>query len=272
MVKTKKINLIVSGGGCTGGFYGIGVLHYFKELEKNNKVKIVSISGCSVGSLLGLHYLNNSLNDLEFKMRKCIKIYRKTKNFDHIKNIIFKDYKNIKLENINNKLIIHYIKNNKLVKISNFKSVEEILKHTYKSCFIPFMFQDKFSYHKCVDCVKPDIFLDYNNKKYKTIYLRLKMNSLFKRNTNNINFIINDGYMDSYKFINSNNKLDSISYIYQWNFFHIFLYRIVNLYIVILYTIFYYCKKYKYYKLLPNCFLNNLKNIYKDIIILYAFS
>ena len=59
--KPTQIDLIL-GGGAFNGSYLIGALFFLKEMEKRKYVKINRISGCSVGSILGLLYLIDELN------------------------------------------------------------------------------------------------------------------------------------------------------------------------------------------------------------------
>lgn len=61
----KNLDIVITCGGAVGGAYGLGVLKMIKELEKNNIIKINSILGSSIGSILGAHYLNDSLDNLE---------------------------------------------------------------------------------------------------------------------------------------------------------------------------------------------------------------
>ena len=55
----KEIDLIFDGG-VFNGFIGYGFSMYLSELEKQNKTKIIRVSGCSIGSVLGLLYIVNS--------------------------------------------------------------------------------------------------------------------------------------------------------------------------------------------------------------------
>ena len=60
--KPNNINIILDGGGFNGSYHH-GVLIYFKQLEKKHYVKINKISGCSIGSVFGMLYLLDLLDD-----------------------------------------------------------------------------------------------------------------------------------------------------------------------------------------------------------------
>ena len=73
--KPKEIDLVISGGAFNGG-YGYGALMYLRSLEKDNKIKVNRISGCSIGSLLAVDYLSNhSLNlcEVYINLQKCLR-------------------------------------------------------------------------------------------------------------------------------------------------------------------------------------------------------
>ena len=54
---------LVLEGGTNNGYYEVGVLMFLKELENQGFIKVNRISGASVGSYMGFHYFNDSLNN-----------------------------------------------------------------------------------------------------------------------------------------------------------------------------------------------------------------
>ena len=62
--KPIKLNIVLDGGSFNGG-YLYGSLLYLKHLEKNNKIIINKISGCSVGALMSVLYILDKLEITE---------------------------------------------------------------------------------------------------------------------------------------------------------------------------------------------------------------
>ena len=53
---------LVLDGGAFNGTYLVGALYFLKEMEKNGYIKVDRISGCSVGSFVGLLYFLDELD------------------------------------------------------------------------------------------------------------------------------------------------------------------------------------------------------------------
>jgi predicted acylesterase/phospholipase RssA len=59
--KSPIILDIVLEGGVFNGSYLVGAMHFLKEMEKRNYIKVERISGCSIGSIVGFLYFINKL-------------------------------------------------------------------------------------------------------------------------------------------------------------------------------------------------------------------
>ena len=57
----KEIDLVLDGG-AFNGLYMLGGLFYIKEMEKRNKIIVKRISGCSIGSALGILFLIDKMH------------------------------------------------------------------------------------------------------------------------------------------------------------------------------------------------------------------
>ena len=57
----EKIDLVLDGG-IFNGSYLVGALHFLKEMEKRNYIKIERISGCSIGSSVAFLYFIDALD------------------------------------------------------------------------------------------------------------------------------------------------------------------------------------------------------------------
>jgi len=67
---------LVIGGGAFNGAYGLGAVLVVRELEKQKKLRIERVSGCSVGGLLALSYFKDISREVEnafSAMRECLR-------------------------------------------------------------------------------------------------------------------------------------------------------------------------------------------------------
>lgn len=267
--KPKEVNLFISGGGATGLLYGLGILNLIKDLEKKNYIKIKSISGASAGSVLGYYYLNNKLEYLEKQIYVFNDIVKKKKDYKLLKGLL--KVEEIEKKNINDKLFINYIENNNFIVKSKYNNTEELNDAMYKTCFIPFFFEDNSSYKNCYDSVIPKLFIENSNKNYDSIYISLKINNPIFKNRKNLEQITHLGRMDCLKFF-SNDYCSRISYISKWSYVYLIFYRFKELLIIIFYIFLNFVKQSKIINFIPNVITQFIKNIYLDNMILIAFS
>ena len=271
----KNLDLVITGGGAVGGAYGLGVLKMIKELEKKNIVIINSISASSIGSILGAHYLNDSLDEFEKIFNKICNKIKEKKNLNvELKKIFKKKYNKFNLERVNNKLFIKYIKNNKYCIKNEFSDIEELIKEIYNSCSIPYFFEDNiFNKNYCCDAILPPLLIENVNNNYNKLFIPLKLNKIFKRNfNNNTNNLMDKGYNDCKLFFlckNNNNillNLNHLSYLSDWNIFDFITYRILEFTIILFIFIF---KKLSL--VLPTSAINIVKIFWLDFIIYKSF-
>ena len=268
----KKINILLTGGGGVGGSYGLGILRFIKKLEEQKIVEVVSISGASVGSLLGCYYLDNKLDDFEKLMTNSVKYFKKHKNNNNLKNIIFNDLKNINIKNINKKLFVSYqsVKSGKKT-ISIFKDNNHLNEIVYTSCFIPYFFEDKPFNNNNGDCGWPHLFIENYNNNYNSLYISLECKQYFgSRTITSLKSQINKGLFDAYLFF-KHNKCKNMCYISSWTSKDFLIYRLKELLmtVVVLFVYFYeVCLKH----ITPGCLNTFIKYIYLDCIYLAAFS
>lgn len=295
----EQIDLIISGG-AFNGMYAIGIAMYLKKLEKLNRLKVNRISGASVGSVIGFAYLLDKLNlfnDLSneiiylFKTRCNLYDFRK-KMFSILDMMDEKDY--LKL---NKKLYITYFDtvNKKQKVIKTYKNNKHVIDTIIKSCYIPFLMNDKISYKGKIDGGYPYIFkndffkrnqcsiinhIDKDmiiKKNKKTLYINLLsfkyINKVFcLKNEYNSHLRILTGIIDINKFISSNTNTSLCSYIDDWNFIDYLSYYLTA-YMMFLSIIFLDFIRYLSI-MIPNNFLKNkyyvlfksiTYNMYKDL-------
>jgi hypothetical protein len=270
-IKPKIINLIISGGGGIGGMWGLGTLYYIKKLEKLNIIKISTISGSSIGSILGAHYLNNSLEEFEQILRSAIKYVRTHKSYKNLKKIIFNNKTKFNLNKLNNKLLVRYIHDGKYTIQKHFDSNDALMTALYNSSYIPFLLEDKLFNDNCCDAMFPFIFIENLNKTHDSLYIKLEINSLIRKKEYEIEKTINSGMAEanSFFYFNKSNKLSFIS---KWHYSQFFLHRLKEFILIICYLL---LKKYNsstFKNYVPFQINNCFKNIFLDTTKLLAFS
>ena len=112
ITKKKKplvLDLVLDGGAFNGN-YLVGALYFLKEMEKRGFVRVDRISGCSIGSFVGLLYFLDELdcmielNSLLLEDLKTIFLFNKIKTIlNSVKNKLPKDICN-KINDICEKL------------------------------------------------------------------------------------------------------------------------------------------------------------------------
>jgi hypothetical protein len=216
---------LVLGGGAFSGSYQVGALFLLKEMEKRRYIKIKRISGCSIGSILGLLYFIDELSIFYEAYNLFADSFKKTRNLSIIKKLdkILGDKlpKNV-TDIINNKLFISY--NNVLTFKKIIKCKYKNACHLYdvitKSCYIPYLIDGDIVYkNKYVDGITPYFFNDIKNR--QLLFLNLfTINKLcdvisIKNEKTNIHRILS-GMLDIHTFFIKQSNTQMCSYVNDW--------------------------------------------------------
>ena len=224
----RPINIdLVMDGGAFNGSYLIGCLHFLKKMENIGYIKIKRISGCSISSFIGLHYLINRLDNLTTHYTSWHSHFIKKKNFEfilHINNIIPIDYD---LSLINHKLYITYnnVKYMKKIVIYKYKNTNDTIETIIRSSFIPFLINGEMLYKKkYIDGCTPYLFSPKKNREilylnlinFDKIYQSLNVSNE-KTNYGRIMY----GILDIYQFYGKEKYITEIcSYYKDWTIIH----------------------------------------------------
>ena len=223
--KLQNIDLVLDGG-MFNGSYLVGALYFLKEMERRRYIKIERISGCSIGSVVGLLYYINSL-DLMPKLYEII-------NKEFKNNYILNSIKTIKTHlqeripddicsKINNKLFICYndVKKHKKVVKSTYKNIEDIMETIVKSCYIPFLIDNNMLYKKkYIDGINAYIFKEHANR--KILHMELFSYDKFiyainiKNEKSNFHRILS-GLLDIHGFFIKKSSTHMCSFVHEWN-------------------------------------------------------
>jgi hypothetical protein len=224
--KNKPLILdLVLEGGAFNGNYLVGALYFLKEMEKRGFVRVDRISGCSVGSFVGLLYFLDELDCMVEINSIVLQDFKNNFLFNKIKcllNSIKDNFPKDICNKINGRLFISYnnIHNKKIIK-SKYKNIDDIIETILKSSFIPFCIDGKLTYkNKYVDGLNPYIFKSCQNK--KILYLNLFSydkigNVLNMKNEKNIFNRLLYGLLDIHNFFIKQTKTSMCSYVDEWN-------------------------------------------------------
>jgi hypothetical protein len=215
---------IVLGGGAFNGSCLIGALYFLKEMEKRNYIKIERISGCSIGSIVGLLYLTDNLDLMTSLYNYITKKFKKNHNLAIIKEIkdILKDHipDNI-CEIVNNKLYICYnnIKLKKKEIKSKYKNTDHLFDIIIRSSFVPYLIDENIVYNgKYMDGVNPYIF---EKRDYEIIFFDLyTMDKIIyfiniKNEKTNFHRVLT-GLLEMHTFFIKGNSTPMCSYVNKW--------------------------------------------------------
>lgn len=236
----KKVDIVIDSGAFNGN-YALGSLIYLKNLEEKKIIKINKISGASIGSILGVLYISNKLEE-QFKIFiKILNYYRKNHNL----NIVIKELKKTISKYVdddvsifNNRLYITYynIEDMKQHVVCNYKNKKHLLEIVTRSTFIPLLINNDWFYkNKYVDGNTPHFFLKSNNKVLFINILCAKCwkNSFYTKNEKTGFDRILIGINDIHNFF-SNRQCDFHSYINNWTISEFLIFRLRNFYHIIM--------------------------------------
>ena len=232
--KPLEIDLVLDGG-IFNGNYLIGCMYFLKELENINYVKIKRISGCSVGSAVGLLYALDKLDVAEKLNTLISNQLRQNYNIPVIKDLktIVFDKKEITeqkskqiLKKVNNYLYISFYKKhnrslffNKITK-KKYNSINNLVDSILKSCYVPYFIDGSLLYkNKYIDGISPYIFNIRTNR--KILYLNLchsdKLTHMIniKNEKSNIHRVLT-GLLDIHLFFIKESTTSICSYINNW--------------------------------------------------------
>lgn len=235
--KPKEIDLVISGGAFNGG-YGYGALMYLRSLEKDNKIKINRISGCSIGSLLAVDYLSNhslDLSELYTNLQKCLrdngKLHILSETIENVVDNALKD-KDF-FEKAEGRLFITRtdMSNGNHEVVKKFKNRDDLIDAIFSSCYIPYLVDGKCRHKdKYIDGIVPLLFTDFQRP---SLYIDLMCMSKFHKmivtmKEINPHIRVIDGANDASKFFNENGS-GICSWTNKWGFGQILVFRLTHL-------------------------------------------
>jgi hypothetical protein len=229
-----KVDLILDGG-LFNGSYLVGALYFIKEMEARRYIKVERISGCSIGSIVGLLYFIDALDELPSLYESLLVDFKIQNNFRLIKNLKQKLVHRIP-SNICGKVFkrlyisFNNVKNGKKIVKKTYRDLDEIFDSIIKSCYIPFVIDGNLVYqNKYMDGLNPYIFNCKKTSTRKIIFMDLlgfdKIGYVINVKNEKTNFHrILSGMLDIHNFfIKDGSQTQMCSYVNSWSLYNYFL-------------------------------------------------
>ena len=216
----KKINLVFDSG-ALNGIYGMGAALYIHHLAKLGYIKVKKVSGCSIGSLIGLWYICGCPDFIYPIAENLFAYFKNHKNFFLYKQVVtavvqhlFPTDDAIKL--INGRLYINYYDTKKCKQcvITRFKNRTHLITCILRSGHVPFISNGKHKYAgRYVDGIVPTFFKKKITSSRQNLFISLftlnRPTSAFKiTNEQNIYTRLIKGVVEANDFyMNSNSDI-----------------------------------------------------------------
>jgi len=223
------IDLVLDGGSFNGS-YLIGALLFLKEMERRQYVKIKRISGCSIGSVVGLLYLMDSLETMMELYKVAAKHFKENHNLEVIKilpTLLQDKIPDDICSRVNDRLFISYnnVKTNKKRVRHKYKNKEQVFHTIVKSCFLPYLIDGKLTYqNQYIDGFTPFVFSVCKDRR-KVLYFDLfGYDKIFKflnikNETTNL-YRVFSGMLDIHYFYLKGTNTSMCSYINDWSWYN----------------------------------------------------
>lgn len=277
----KNLNLIFDGGAFNGGFAG-GIMMYLKSMEEQKLIKIHCVSGCSIGSLLGVWYLSDCILEGFNCFEQFMDYFKKNTNLRAYKtivttyiNIVFKKKAPDFINQLNGRLFITYynVKTHKQKTVSKFRNKEHLIDCIIRSSHVPFVINGKASYKKkYMDGISPYLIKnDVPSLFIKLMTINKCSRAFMIKSENNIHYRVLAGIADANDFFTTG-KSDMCSYIHEWSSLNFFQLRIRELVFFYIFSLIEWITVLKTYvpdvitnSMLYNVTINTLHNLYRDL-------
>ena len=230
----KEIDLVLDGGTFNGA-YTLGCLRYLKVLEKRNIVKVVRISGCSIGAFLAVAYVGNILESMADIGEKMIQDFRRDqclqrlheRSEDWVRNHVTDN--TIKEMEKRVTITYHDAELKKQVAVDSFDTKEQLTEVLVRSAFLPFVINGMPHYqYKYFDGLTPALFWDKTRPSIfiSTMVLGYIKSSIVMKGTDSIPMRRLEGIEDIHHFFSRARASRLCSYVDKWSIVRILAFRL----------------------------------------------
>lgn len=230
----KEIDLVLDGGAFNGA-YTLGCLRYLKALEKRDIVKVVRISGCSIGAFLAVAYVGDVLESMadigekmiqDFRRDQCMqRLHERSEDWVH-NNVTEKTIKEMDKRVT---ITYHDAELKKQVNVDSFDTKELLTEVLVRSAFLPFVINGNPHYQgKYFDGLTPALFWDKSRPSIfiSTMVLGYIRSSIVMKGTDSIPMRRLEGIEDIHTFFSRGCASRLCSYVDKWSVVRILTFRL----------------------------------------------
>lgn len=221
----QRLDLVLDGGAFNGS-YLVGALYFLKELEARRHARVDRISGCSIGSLVGLLYWADALNAMpplyqlvqtHFRETQSLQVLTQLKT--HVAPLLPPDI----CVRVHKKLYVcyHDIKKQKKIVRHSYKNVDDLLETVLRSCFVPGLVDGSLLYKgRYLDGLNAHLFAPSPGKKVLHMelfgYDKASYSLNIKNEQTNFHRILS-GLLDIHSFFIKQSSTPMCSYVDEWS-------------------------------------------------------
>jgi hypothetical protein len=219
----KKLNLVFDSG-ALNGIYGMGAALYIHNLERIGYINVKKVSGCSIGSLIGLWYLCGCPAEVYSFGETLFAYYKTHKNFFIYKQVVTSVvaylFATDDMSQINGRLYINCYdtKKCKQHRISHYKNRAHLITCILRSSHVPFLTNGATKYaDRYIDGIAPYFLKKNTASPRKNLFINLfsikhPLSALNIKNEHNIYTRLIKGVIEANEFF-VNGKSDMCKYV-----------------------------------------------------------
>jgi len=234
---------IIFDSGAVNGVLGIGAALYLHRLEKMAYTKVNKISGCSIGSLIGLWYVCGCPEYVYEQCDLLFSSYKEHKNFYILEKIV-RDvvYQLLTSEaavpGLRKKLYINYYDTKKCKSrvVSSFKSRQHLITCLLRSSHVPFLTNNEFKYQgRYIDGIAPYFFPKGQNLFVQLIHFTTPLMCVTIKDEQNIYARLLRGVVETNDFFVKGHDSELCCYVdnnSRWIFFQLKIRKLVVFFVI----------------------------------------
>lgn len=219
------VNLVFEGGSLNG-YYLLGVAMFLKELERRGAMRVMKVSGTSIGAYVAFHYLNDTLSTAYSHSLYAKQSFIERLNLSYYKEAVSSDVSGVNLDTLNGRLFVTYyevIPERKRVVQSEYADVSKLRDALCATAYLPVLMDGGMTYscdggrRQRIDGGLPFLFED------KTLYVKLsglnKLGNMFShRGEKNGRGRVCEGIVSAYNFfLYGETGSDMCSWLHNWS-------------------------------------------------------
>jgi len=218
------VNLVFEGGSLNG-YYLLGVAMFLKELERRGAMRVMKVSGTSIGAYVAFHYLNNTLSTAYSHSLYAKQSFIERLNLSYFKEAVALDVSGVDLDTLNGRLFVTYyevIPERKRVVQSKYADVSDLRDALCSTAYLPVLMDGGMTFSRrggrqCIDGGLPFLFDE------KTLYVKLsgwnKLGNMFShRGEKNGRGRVCEGIVSTYNFfLYGETGSDMCSWLSNWS-------------------------------------------------------